>query len=100
MPEYHLDAIESARQAIAGQVGKVGSVADGLSAQPVAAAMFGALAGGGALAAAVSGLESTLKSEFSAAEQKLDGVNVALDKVISSVQRVEDAAHRAMTAEV
>jgi hypothetical protein len=83
--DVNLEALEQCRTEVAGQVGPMASVADGLPAG-VSASAFGDLEGSGALADAVNGLVKTVGGEIDKASTQLGQVAAALEAVIDTVR--------------
>ncbi|TDV50669.1 hypothetical protein [Actinophytocola oryzae] len=94
MAKYNIDAINGCIQKAQDYKPKFGSVSDSFpdgGTGTTSATTFGALPSSAGLATAVDAVNDLMHDEFSAAENRLDGVAGALDAVLQSVQNDEDA---------
>ena len=97
MPDYNLDAINKCMRTAQEHQPKFGEISDGFPEGGTSAAAYGALPSSAALAQAVDALNSAMRTEFAAAESRLEQVARALDAVVVSVQNAEDNAVTSMT---
>jgi hypothetical protein len=100
MAQYNIEAINSCMQKAQDYKPKFGEVADTFAGATPAPAAYGTLPSSAALAAAVDALNSTLETEFTAAESRLDGVARSLDAVSRTVGDTDQAHADAMTQQV
>ena len=91
MAKYNIDAIDGCMQKALDYKPKFGEISDSFPQQCTASTVYGELPSSAGLASAVDALNDLLHDEFSAAEDRLNGVAVALDAVLRSVQNNEDA---------
>ena len=92
-PKYNLDAIEHCRTAVSTLHGPAGAAGDDLP-KNVPASMFGELAHSGDVAAAVNALTTKASDEYDKADTVLQGVDRALDAILTTVKNVEDGNAR------
>lgn len=85
---YNKQEIDNAASAIGAEAGKFGSVGDQVP-QNVSASMFGTMANSGAVAAAVSALCSSLRTEYSAAENLIGQIERAMDSTTQNSSNTE-----------
>lgn len=95
---FSSEALDGCRMAASAEAGRLGAVGDGIGQTTVDAGMFGQLAGAGEMAAAITGFGDALATEYEASEQRLRGVERALDAVQTSVTETEAGAERAFAA--
>lgn len=88
-PKYNLDAIEHCRSAVGTLHGPAGAAGDDLP-KNVAASMFGDLSSSSDMAAAVNALTTKASDEYNKADTVLQGVERALDAILTTVKNVED----------
>jgi hypothetical protein len=93
--DVNLEVLEECRTEVAGQVGPMASVADGLPSG-VSAASFGGLDGAGPLADAVNGLVETVGGEIGKASAQLEQVAAAVEAVIDTVRGTDKNHARVM----
>lgn len=96
--QFHLEALQTCRTAAGRAAGPLGAVGDTVAAVQLPATAFGQLTGAAALCAAVGEFASKLGTEYEAGEQRLRGVERALDAVEMSMADVEGAARRSFGA--
>ena len=100
MAKYNIEAINSCMQKAQDYKPKFGEVADTFAGLTSAPAAYGTLPSSAGLAAAVDALNSMLNTEFTAAENQLDGVARSLDAVSRTVGDTDQAHADAMTQQV
>jgi len=88
-PKYNLDAIEHCRSSVSSLTGPAAAVGDDLP-KDVAASMFGELASSSDMASAVNALTAKVIGEYDKAGTVLQGVDRALDAILTTVKNVED----------
>lgn len=97
MAKYNIDAINACMQKAQDYKPKFGEIADSFSQATSAPAAYGNLPSSAALAGAVDALNGMLNTEFTAAENRLDGVAHTLDAVSRTVGDTDQAHADAMT---
>lgn len=95
--QFSSEALQACRTAAGVAAGPFGAVGDAAAIVELPATAFGQLDAAGTLATAVGELTGTLATEYGAAEQRLRGVERALDKVEMVVAETEAAATRRFT---
>jgi hypothetical protein len=100
MAKYNIEAINSCMRKAQDYQPKFGEVADTFAGITSAPAAYGTLPSSAGLAAAVDALNSMLNTEFTAAENRLDGVARSLDAVSRTVGDTDQTHADAMTQRV
>lgn len=98
LSRFNSEALDGCRMAASAEAGHLGAAGDGAGGITADAGMFGELTGGGELAAAITRFGSNLASEYEAGEQRLRGVERALDAIQLSMSETEAANERGFTA--
>jgi hypothetical protein len=88
-PKYNLDAIEHCRTTVSTLTGPAAAAGDGLP-KDVPSSVFGELDNSGAMASALNGLTAKAIGEYEKAKSVLEGVDRALDAILTTVKNVED----------
>jgi hypothetical protein len=91
MAKYNIDAIDGCMQKALDHKPKFGEISDSFPQLCTASSVYGELPSSAGLASAVDALNDLMHDEFSAAEDRLNGVATALDAVSQSVRNNEDA---------
>lgn len=86
-----LDALDGCRRTTLREAGQFGGIADGFTARHVDSSIFGALPVAGRLAALTGQVDTAATSQFAIAEQRLRGVERALDAVRQGFSDTEGA---------
>lgn len=97
MPSYDIEAINACMRKAQDHKPKFGEIGDSFPEGAGDASAYGTLPSSAAVARAVDTLSTTMRTEFEAAEAKLDQVARALDAVVQSLQNHEEAAARRLT---
>lgn len=89
MTKYNIDAINGCMQKALDYKPKFGEVSDTFPELCSVSTAYGTLPSSSAVSSAVDALNTVMHDEFSAAENRLDGVAGALDAVVQTVQNNE-----------
>lgn len=100
MAKYNIDAINACMQKAQDYKPKFGELADTFPQVCSVTTAYGTLPSSTGLSSAVDALNSTLNTEFTAAENRLDGVARSLDAVSRTVGDTDQAHADAMTQHV
>ncbi|MGH4020215.1 MAG: hypothetical protein ACRDT0_13465 [Pseudonocardiaceae bacterium] len=95
--QFTSEALQACRTAAGQAAGPIGGVGDAAATVELSATAFGQLDAAGALSTAVGEFAGKLGTEYEAAEQRLRGVERALDAVEMSVAATEAAARDSFT---
>jgi hypothetical protein len=99
MTKYNIDAINGCMQKALDYKPKFGDISDTFPEVCTASSVYGTLPSSAALASAVDALNDLMHDEFSAAENRLNGVAGALDAIAQTVQNTEDDGERTYGAQ-
>jgi class 3 adenylate cyclase len=97
--QTNFEAIDQARQAVAGEAGHLGGAGDAFTGG-CGTGIFGKLNPSAQLAAAVNALAERMRTELGAAERLLRLVESAIGAVETTVRNVDDDAARRLSTTV
>jgi hypothetical protein len=100
VPSYNVDAINTCMRKAQDYKPKFGEISDSFPQGGSDSAAYGTLPSSAAVSQAVDALNSSMRTEFDAAEAKLDQVARALDAVVQSVENHEENSVRRMSPAV
>lgn len=97
LSRYNVEALEGCRMAVGAEVGHLGAAGDHAGQIQPDASTFGLLPAAAQLTEAIARFAGNLATQYDAAEQRLRGVERALDSVQLTVAETEVAGVRDFT---